>query len=109
VVQDKSLMARSYRLTEQGERLRSTAFPFTAFANLGELYDEGSAQPIRHRALAISWEATDELVLEINVNLSQHAEPSPAKGNSATERAASLTTVALSHPRPAVPGNQPCD
>ena len=102
-------MARCYRLTEQSERLRSTAFPFTAFANLGDLYDEGCAQRIRRRALAISWEATDELVLEINVNLSPHPESSSAKENSATELAASLTAVALSHLRPAVRGNQPGD
>lgn len=112
-VQDKSLMARYYRLTKQGEPRCPGAHLLASFDNLrcnfARLCDGGPAQPRRRRTLAISWGAPDELPLVIRINIFQSPQSSSAKESSVIEHAVSLTTHALSHARPAVRGNKPCD
>lgn len=107
-------MARYYRLTDRGELRRTSARRLlTSFENLcrnfAGLCDEEPAQPGRRRTLAISCGATDELPLEININICPNSKSSSAKESSVIEQAVSPTTDALSQARPAVRGNKPCD
>ena len=106
LLEDKSLMALYYGLTDLGETGRATAHLPTVFDNLycklERLHDVKSAQPVRRRTVAISWVETDELLLEINVNICATRESSSAKESSATEHASSPTAAAYSHARPCI-------
>lgn len=110
-LEDKSLMALYYGLTDPGETERATAQLPRVFdhlyCKLERLCDKKSAQPARRRTVAISWEETDELLLEINANICATRESSSAKENSATEHASSPAAAAKSHARPCIAETNP--